>query len=439
MTMDPRPLHQRDAATLVHQLHRREITAEALVRDCLERIEAREPLIHAWALLDPQGALDQARQRDRESGQGLLQGLPIGVKDIMDTRDMPTAYGSPLYSGNRPSRDAAAVTLARKAGAIVLGKTVTTEFAVFTPGPTVNPRNLAHTPGGSSSGSAAAVADCMVPLAFATQTGGSIIRPAAYCGIVGYKPSFNLMPRSGVQALADSLDTIGTLARSVRDAALFASAAGAAPDLLLPEACTDRPSVGLCRTWEWAHCEPCQQAALEAAGAYLAREGFKVKTIELPGLFRDLADAHYTIMLRQQYLSLATERIHHWSRLSENLRTTLNQGGAVSEARYHGAVQLVLTCQQAIRDLFAQANVDVLLVPSVTGEAPEGLAYTGNPIMNRIWTALHGPAITLPFGNGPRGLPTAVCVAGLQGDDRLTLLAAQAIEAALAHSPGPAA
>src|SRR5712691_6674714 len=201
-----------------------EITAEAVVRDCLERIEGREPVIHAWVNFDPGLALRQARELDRGPNRGPLHGVPIGVKDIIDTVDLPTEMGSPIYRGHRAACDAACVALVRAAGAVILGKTVTAEFAGMSPGPTTNPHNPAHTPGGSSSGSAAAVADHMVPVAFGTQTGGSILRPASYCGVVGYKPTFNLINRSGIKFAAESLDTIGVITRTVDDEELITAA-----------------------------------------------------------------------------------------------------------------------------------------------------------------------------------------------------------------------
>src|SRR5205085_4605641 len=215
---DPLSLSVRDAA---QEIASGRLTAEALASACLDRIAAREAVVGAWHYLDSEQALAEARQRDREPPRGPLHGIPIAVKDLIDTVDMPTTYGSPIYEGHRPAADAACVALARAAGAVVLGKTVTTEFACFSAGKTAKPHNPAHTPGGSSSGSAAAVGDGMVRLAFGSQTAGSTIRPAAYCGCVGYKPSFGLIPRAGVKALADSLDTIGVMARTVDDAAFF--------------------------------------------------------------------------------------------------------------------------------------------------------------------------------------------------------------------------
>src|SRR5436309_11351881 len=235
---DPLSLSVRDAA---QEIAAGRLTAEALASACLDRIAAREAVVGAWHYLDPEAALAAARRRDAEPLRGPLHGIPIAVKDLIDTVDMPTGYGSPIYRDHRPAADASCVALARAAGAVVLGKTVTTEFAAFTPGKTANPRNPAHTPGGSSSGSAAAVADGMVPLAFGTQTAGSIIRPAAYCGCIGYKPSFGLINRAGVKPLADNLDTVGVLSRTVEDAAFFAGVLSERPALRNLTVPTDPP------------------------------------------------------------------------------------------------------------------------------------------------------------------------------------------------------
>src|SRR5438477_6757623 len=258
-------LNRLSATAAVRKLAAREITAESLLRDCLDRIAEREPTVHAWTFLDADGAMERARVLDSQAPAGLLHGLPIAVKDLFDTFDMPTCYGSPIYGDHRPAADAASVALARAAGAIVVGKTVTTEFATFHPGPTCNPRNLKHTPGGSSSGSAAAVADWMVPLAFGSQTAGSIVRPAAFCGVVGYKPTFGMVIRVGVKMISDYLDTIGVLARSVPDSALFVAALTNRHDLLIDQPTADVPRIGMCRTYEWNRAQPETVAVFESA------------------------------------------------------------------------------------------------------------------------------------------------------------------------------
>jgi Asp-tRNA(Asn)/Glu-tRNA(Gln) amidotransferase A subunit family amidase len=275
-----------NATAAARKLATREITAVSLLQDCLERIAERESAVHAWTFLDTDAAMQRARALDAQPSTGLLHGLPIAVKDLFDTFDMPTSYGSPIYANHRPAWDAACVALARAAGAIVVGKTVTTEFATFHPGPTRNPRNLQHTPGGSSSGSAAAVADGMVPLAFGSQTAGSTVRPAAFCGVVGYKPTFGLVARVGVKMISDTLDTIGVLARSVPDVALFVAALTDRHELLTDSATADAPRIGMCRTYEWNRAQPETVAMFEGAAERLRAAGASgdhgVRSREIP-------------------------------------------------------------------------------------------------------------------------------------------------------------
>src|SRR4051812_26170352 len=272
-------LNHLSAIEIAQGIAEKKFTAEAVVRDCLARIEAREPVVKAWATIDPDYALRQARELDRGSSRGALHGVPIGVKDIIDTADLPTEMGSEIYKGNRSFSDAACVAIMRAAGAVILGKTVTAEFAGMSPGPTTNPHNPAHTPGGSSSGSAAAVADHMVPAAFGTQTGGSVLRPAAYCGVVGYKPTFNLINRSGIKSAAENLDTIGVIARSIDDVELVTAAVvGKEPARRTMETA---PRIGLCRTPLWDTAQPETKHAVEDAATRLAAAGATVREITL--------------------------------------------------------------------------------------------------------------------------------------------------------------
>jgi amidase len=413
-------LNQLSASDAARRLAAREITAEQLARACLARIEEREAVVGAWIHIDPDAVLAQARQLDAGPVQGLLHGLPLGVKDLIDTADMPTTYGSPVYAGHRPRADAACVALARAAGALVLGKTVTTEFAWFYPGKTANPHNALHTPGGSSSGSAAAVADCMVPLAYGTQTAGSVIRPASYCGIVGYKPTHGTLPRAGIKALADSLDTLGTLTRTVADAALLVSAVSGRD--LLPKPMAQSPRIGLCRTHEWNAARPETVAALDNAGAALARAGAKLTEITLPQIFAKVTPAQIDIMNYEIYAALACERLQHYAGLSDKLKQLLDSARQSDALRYDAAQALVATCRRQLEDVFADA--DVLLAPSAPGEAPAGLTATGDPIFCRMWTVLHVPAITLPCSLGPQGLPVGVQIIGRSGDDARALAVA---------------
>ena len=398
------------------------ITSEQLVRDCLERIGAREPAVGAWAHLDADAAMQDARACDAATARGLLHGIPLGVKDLIDTCDMPATYGSAIYAGHQPAWDAPCVALARASGAVVLGKTVSTELAYFTPGKTANPRNTAHTPGGSSSGSAAAVADHMAPFAFGTQTAGSVIRPAAFCGVVGYKPSFGLINRAGVKPLSDTLDTIGTLARNVPDAALLAAAASGRDELVIAHPLSTKPTVGICRTFEWPRAQTETHAAMDLAISKLGAAGVTLIDVDLPPNFAGLVQAQLDIMTYEMAHSLAYEWHAHRARLSTKLQELIAAGLALPRERYDAAVTLARNCRRITETLFSKA--DVLLAPSAPGEAPAGLGATGDPLFNRVWTLLHVPCVHLPFTQGPKGLPVGLQVVGPRGADRHTLLCA---------------
>ncbi len=406
------------------------ITSEQLVRDCLERIAVREPLVGAWAHLNADAATQHARELDQSTTKGLLHGIPVGVKDLIDTCDMPATYGSAIYANHRPAWDAPCVALARAAGAVVLGKTVSTEIAYFTPGKTANPRNTAHTPGGSSSGSAAAVADHMVPFAFGTQTAGSVIRPAAFCGVVGYKPSFGLINRAGVKSLSDTLDTIGTLARNVPDAALLAAAASGREELVIDQPLSTKPTVGICRTFEWPRAQAETRASMDLAIRQLGAAGVTLIDIDLPPNVAGLVQAQLDIMTYEMARSLAYEWHAHRARLSVKLQELIAAGAALPRERYDAAITLARNCRRMGEALFSR--VDVLLAPSAIGEAPAGLGATGDPLFNRVWTLLHTPCVHLPFTQGPNGMPVGLQVVGPRGADRHTLLCADYLLGTLA-------
>ena len=418
-------LNELGAREAAQRLANRDITAEQVARACLERIEERESTVGAWIHVDPAAVIAQAKQLDAGAVRGPLHGLPIGVKDIIDTIDMPTCYGSAVYPGHRPAADAAGVALARAAGALILGKTVSTEFAWFHPGKTANPRNVAHTPGGSSSGSAAAVADNMAPLAFGTQTAGSIVRPASYCGIVGYKPSYATLPRSGVKLLAESLDTLGVMARSPGDAAFLVGALSGRDSLLnlTREPLERAPRIALCRTHEWAAALPETVAALEHAAKTASRAGAHVQDLALPQPFAGLLQAQIDLMNYETYRSLASDRLHKFAGLSGTLKKLLEAAGKVDAARYDEARALAATCRAMLHDVFADA--DVILAPSAPGEAPKGLAATGDPIFCRVWTLLGVPAMNIPCSTGTNGLPVGVQVIGRIGDDARAVAVAE--------------
>jgi Asp-tRNA(Asn)/Glu-tRNA(Gln) amidotransferase A subunit family amidase len=423
---DLRSLSARDAA---RQIAERRITAEELASAYFERIAAREAEVGAWQYFDREAALAAARRRDSEPPRGPLHGIPIAVKDLIDTVDMPTAYGSPIYRGHRPAADASCVALARAAGAVVLGKTVTTEFATFTPGKTANPQNLAHTPGGSSSGSAAAVADGMVPLAFGTQTAGSVIRPGAYCGCVAYKPSFGLINRAGVKPLADSLDTIGVFARSVEDAAFFVGVLAERPalrHLAVPE---QAPRFGLCRTPMWDEAEPATAAALDAARAALERAGAVVAELPIAPEHRGLTEAQDTVMGFETVRALAHERIEHSAELSPRLAQLIDAGMAIGADVYDEALARAAAARAGLDAFFG--GCDAILVPAAPGEAPAGLGNTGNPLFNRMWTLLGVPCAALPARWAQNGLPTAAQLVGRTRDDARLMGCAAFLERAL--------
>ena len=426
---DIRSLSAREAARRIAE---RRLTAEALATAYLDRIAAREGVVGAWEYLDRGQALAEARRRDAEAPRGPLHGVPIAVKDLIDTVDMPTGYGSPIYRGHRPAADAACVALARAAGAVVLGKTVTTEFAAFTPGKTANPRNPAHTPGGSSSGSAAAVADGMAPLAFGTQTAGSVIRPAAYCGVVGYKPSFGLLSRAGVKPLADSLDTVGVLAGNIEDAAFFAGVLAERPALRRLAVPEQAPRFGLYRTPMWDEAEPATAAALDLARAALERAGAAVVELAIAPEHHGLSEAQDIVMGFEMCRSLAHERIAHSAELSPRLAQMLDAGMAIGAEVYDAALARTEAARAGLDAFFG--GCDAVLVPAAPGEAPAGLGYTGNPVFNRMWTLLGAPCATLPARWGENGLPTGVQLVGRSRDDARLMACAAFLEQALARS-----
>lgn len=416
-------LAQLSATEAAARLAAGRLTSEALVGACIARIQAREPEVQAWAHFDPAAALAQARARDRERPRTRLHGIPVGVKDVIDTADLPTEYGSPIYRGNRPSCDAACVAQVRELGGVILGKTVTTEFATRHPGKTRNPRDIRHTPGGSSSGSAAAVADGMVPIAFGTQTTSSIIRPAAFCGAVGYKPSFGLVNRAGLKFLSDSLDTIGTLTRTVPDAALIVEELCGAPPTSFDSLAAMKPRIAFCRTPYWAQADACTHAALEEALPRLARAGATVAEVALDGEFARLNELQVTVSSYEFYRALAYERTRFPEQISESLMGRILGGGRVSRAQYEDARAAAARCRARLDDLFR--DHDVLLAPSAPGEAPRGLASTGEPTFGSLWTLMLGPTVSVPAFTGPSGLPLGAQFIGQLGSDSKTLAAAE--------------
>lgn len=384
------------------------MSSETALRKSLARIDAREREVRAWTYV--------ARELDQGSA-GPLQGLPIGVKDVIDTADMPTEYGSPIYAGHRPKADAACVQRLKQAGAIVLGKTVTTEFAFMQPGLTRNPHDLACTPGGSSSGSAAAVADGMVPVALATQTGGSTIRPAAFCGVFGYKPAFGRFPTAGLKPLAPSIDTIGVIAQTLGDLARVSSVL--ANDVVSNEA-PKTPRFAVCRTPYATEAEPQMRERLDAVAKTLARAGAKVRELELPAAFAELNALHRVIMAHETARSMAHEWRTAREQLSMHLAAFIERGLSTTDETVAAARARVAACKEALPALLK--NGELILTFSAAGEAPVGLASTGNAVFCRLWTLLGLPCLAIPAGRGARGLPLGVQLVG--GPEELLFAAA---------------
>ena len=426
------------AAQALAALREGRVSAEAFVGVCLARIRAEEARIQAWVGIDETHALAQARQLDRlrRSGQatGPLHGLPVGVKDIIDTADLPTENGTVLHAGRRPDRDAAVVERLRSAGAIILGKTVTTELATYAPGKTRNPVNPEHTPGGSSSGSAAAVAAHMVPVAIGTQTNGSVIRPAAYCGVYGYKPTFGLVSRHGILQQSRALDQVGFFARTVEDLAIIAEPligyderdpdtrplatprlrAVALQEPPLP------PVFAFTKTPNWDQAEECTRLALEGVAQAL---GTQARPCSVPAILRDAWQWHTTIMEADIARNFSALFERGRDRLSESLRGQIERGRRVSAVAYNEAVDRIGATRAALEEIFD--GCDAVLTAACAGPAPHGLASTGSPAFCTLWTFAGMPAVTLPLLRAENGMPMGIQLVGRRGDDARLLRTAR--------------
>lgn len=426
-----------EAVELRDRLASGALRAVDLVRACLARIAELEPQVKAWTWLDEEHALAQAQRLDqwRQSGRALgpLHGLPVGLKDIIDTKGIPTGNGTPIDAGRVPTEDAWIVARLRAAGAVILGKTVTTEGAFLHPGPTRNPHDLEHTPGGSSQGSAAAVAAGMVPLAIGTQTGGSIIRPAAFCGIVGLKPSFGMIPRTGILTQSPSLDTVGVFARSITDCALLAEvlaghdpadrATEPAPAPRLSEIAASpapvAPVFALARLPGWDQADPQATAAVEELAAVLGEQCFEV---EIPGL-ADVADIRRRINLAEMAKCYHALERRGRDQMSDILRGAMDEGKAVLARDYISALDWRDILNATMAPVFARC--DAILCPAAPGPAPRGLNDTGDSIFNGIWTLTGMPAVTLPLFTAESGLPMGIQLVGRRGDDARLLRTAR--------------
>lgn len=393
------------------------------IRASLERIEAVEGEIGAFASRAQQALPDAGA-----GARGPLRGVTIGIKDIFDTADMPTEYGSSIYAGNQTRSEAALVAMARGKGAAILGKTTTTEFAFFKPTRTLNPNHPEHTPGGSSSGSAAAVASGMLAGAFGSQTGGSVIRPAAFCGIAGYKPSFRLLPTVGMKTFSWSLDTAGLFAGGVADVALLAALL-TGRDLAVPD---DQPAglrIGLYRSDVDDRLEPAMQDAVARAAKALEAAGARLVEISEPAALSEARRAHGTVQDFEAAQALGFERAAHPDALSGILRETLEKGAAIAPQTYDDARRIARDGRRATTALFE--DVDALLVASAPGAAPRSLETTGDSVMNRLWTLMGVPCVNVPGLRDPGGMPLGVSIVTRFGRDREALRIAALLESAL--------
>jgi Asp-tRNA(Asn)/Glu-tRNA(Gln) amidotransferase A subunit family amidase len=425
--MDPFLLSASEAA---HKIREGELSSEELVQSCLDRIAEHEDSVGAWIHLDREYAMAQARaaHQRRQAGEplGPLHGIPVGVKDIFDTADMPTQYGSALHSGRTPTEDSTAVALLRAAGAIIMGKTVTTEFAFYSPGKTTNPHDPTRTPGGSSSGSAASVASYMTPLAIGSQTNGSVIRPASFCGVYGYKPSQGLISRHGVLKLSSQLDTMGVFARTLEDLALIGEALMAydekdqgmrprsRPPIMevMAEEPPVEPRIAFIRSPVWDQAE---ESTKEAFRELCEHIGDHVDIVDLPSIFDEAVQDQGLIMAADMSRNLAKEYDEGKGKLSPVLCELIEKGRTIKAVDYCSAIDRIELYNAVLDKLMGE--YDAILTPAAPGEAPVGLDATGSPIFNSIWTLCGVPAITLPILQGPAGMPVGAQLVSSRMDD----------------------
>ncbi len=409
------------------------VTAREVAEAHLERIAEVDGPVMAWQHLDAAQVRARADRLDRQGASGSLAGVPLGVKDVIETADMPTGYGTRFYDGFRPPWDAPCVQIAVDAGALVMGKTVSTELAMASPNKTRNPHNPAHTPGGSSSGSCAAVAAGMVPLAFGTQTSGSVIRPASFCGVTALKPTFGLINTVGIKVLCHGLDTVGVIARNIGDAAACASVLSGRPDLADPSAIA-RPRLGVLLGTRLEKAQPCAIEAVEQLVRLAESAGAEVVTIPAPAWFDGIFDLHEAVMGWEVTQSLAYEIRQRWEEMTPVTRAMLEEQGRVTQDRYRAAQQVLPGMRHIVDALVSR--FDAVLTLAATGEAPEGTA-TGDPIYNRLWSVLQVPLITLPVAKGPLDLPVGVQLVGARGDDSRLVSAAMFLERCISLQGGP--
>jgi amidase len=414
------PLNQLSATEFAELSERGHVCSRDLVQACLSRIREREAQRRAWAHIDAAAVTAAAQAADAAPSEGALHGIPVGIKDVFDTCDFPTQMGSSIYTDWRPLADASVVALLRRAGAVIMGKTVTAEFAGMAATHTTNPNDGDRTPGGSSSGSAAAVADAMVPIAIGTQTGGSVLRPASYCGVFGFKPTYGRISRTGLKAAAESLDTVGWMARSLADIDRVHGVLTGAPHRSLTEVQPKR--IGVCQTHLWNTALPETHVAVAAAARRLGDQGVEVAPFSWPAEFAQLSTEREIINDYERAQALCYEWTRHRDQISPQLSAAIQRGLGISSARHIEALRLAERARVRLDTLLE--DYDALIAPCVQGEAPLGLAYSGDPRLQAIWTLLHVPTIGLPTHRGPNNLPVSIQIVGPRyGDSRLLQVA----------------
>lgn len=426
------PLARLTATEAAARIAAGDLAAVDLAEACIQRTVDRDDQVHAWTVFRPEMVRAQAAARDAEPPRGPLHGVPVGIKDILFTQNLPTTYNSPHFQSHHPNMDAAVVALLRAAGAVIFGKNDTVEFAVNgRRALTRNPHDLARTPGGSSSGSAAAVADFQVPLSIGTQTGGSVIRPASYCGVYGMKPTWNAVSAEGMKVCAPSIDTLGWYGRSAADIALLCDVFAIADDQPVAPASLSQVRIALCRSPVWDQAEPATRDSLNLCAASLKSHGAEVVVLDLPDRFDGLTAAHKVVMQSEMRSTFLPEFTALGDALYPELVATMRNEASFSRADLRAAYDLASECRARFDEL--AMCYDAVLTPSVAGEAPVGLENTGAATFNRIWTLLHTPCVNVPAAIGPSGMPVGVTLTGPRFTDRRVVAIAGLLGEALAN------
>lgn len=407
------------ATEAIKLIRNKKLSIHEWVLSCFERIKEKEEIVKAWIYLDEENALKKSKQLDEQSNNSLL-GIPFGIKDIIDASNVPTGFGTPFYKKNIPARDAASVAVAKQSGCVFMGKTVSTELGHRAPGLTTNPHNKDFTPGGSSSGSAAAVAAMMAPVCFGTQTTGSVIRPAAYCGVIGYKPTYGDFDKSGILPNSPSIDTLGLMTRSIEDLSLFRS-------ILLEEEIEElqnidlkKLKIGFVKTPHWEKTDVSTQNNLETFIDTLKMDKLNIVDLNIDKLISKADQLHLDISGYEFKRSISFERFNYYDQLSDQLRNgRLNDGYQVSNEKYKIALKNLNVLKHETDLIFN--DIDMLITPSAPGEALKGLEYTGSPMFNTTWSLNGNPCVTLPLFKGEKNLPIGCQLVTKFGDDNRLL------------------